>query len=1687
MQEKAILILGLFAMAGLAACETEFKSEVPDDPQCYTPCRRGVLVDDVYIPCPANGLMPMCVGGTECRKGSCVAPEEKVPKCNADIECPDFQKCIESRCYSDCTRDTDCASDEGCYRHVCKKTCTSSESTCPEDTYCSTLDGENGFCMPLAPSEDGSGGDDAEEDLEEIIGSFSLDKTSLRLSTVQNQRSVVISNWAPMAMDFTVRKVSHTEFTSDGVVIDTENPLYWLHMGQDADIAQVEEFTLLIDGNGGEGMITFGEATNDELPVWNGSIEVFNEDLGSQQIDIVYASRPDGQWSGKIYYFGNFGTQGLADWEADKTNSTLLEQVHNAFIQKWGAFRMGNITLDNFMAVLTSTRSESWNWGTMKPPNCPKAACYPFDNDLGYGEYSDNLDSNPVPTGMVELPVALNLLQGSTPTDLSGKISSADALHYAGDPAIGLTFELDPESCAPGVSSACLDFISSMSADIVVGGRYLPDPADTTCSIADYEMISVPWLVPGFVKGTDQDPETGQRYRKECRDKLKPYSDTDMQDANITFSGSNPLPDGRSRVRQVELVDGAMINQRQMIVIFRESFVDSFSFVDAADMDDFSAYGIMLLERNPTTLDDEAFVGSIQQEERTMPEDVLSKTCTDAIVRKALGLAYTSTWESDTDSLNALAKALVDGINTHTSAGGANPIDGTTGEEVHYLCHDTGMIDGGASGWGFECPLGSGVTFFTVDSTVVTQSDIDALDCQYSGTCQSVLDLWQADASYASYALRLNPFWRCTTPGAVYCENNRYDLRDGKTFYAADSPATVFVPLLSEVNSSFRYKTAFVNRSGVNVGFAPEVCVPDSNIIPYCYDPAAIQEVEERIDCVMYLYSEHRASLATDARSTLKDYLIVNYSIDPIEPGLQRDGFEALYAELLVMMGDESYTSAFASRFDLAGSMRASFEGSLFEPDGINLSGVAGHEMYSLYQAVQYYQMALDRFYTAMPSVWESIGSDAAVNYITQETVTNYFDRLIRASTQKSRAWSEVAKRYQSFNRPDLARLVVERAYTSTYLESVLITRMMHKVVNVVDPEDKAQILFIITQAQRQYKMALLDMRDVYKGISDDANFFGFSPDYIPFPALDDDDSNAFEKLIASAWNKTTFAAEKETIALENSRAYETDAASFQAELVSIESNYENQLAELCGTFEGPDGVIYPAISKYAYMDKEAQFFGDPCGFMGNGTIHEAMARMEIAALDLQAEMQRRDNKMRAIDIEMNRASEFCGETIETTKYMMEYLGEDMTLEAIMLGAEILIGTTQRAFDFAKSMSDYMKCEVGPGGTDCPTAAAAAAALTAVHVGSEVINIASQVKEYQAKIDSMNNEMDKARFELEQECDLAEIDSDAVVANLALELTEAELDILRAYYELQLVFDEIDALRNQAKRLEVEQQDMEQLAINIEAARNDPNVRIYKNDAIINADRAFNSAIREAYKATRVYEYYTSQTYEKLDQLFLIRMVAAGDYNLENYLMELGDAFYTFQEEFGNPDVRVAVISLRDDILGTPWLGANGMALSESDRLELFQQSLMDPELLDPNGYLTIPFSTNVETLSPLTRNHKILFIEAEVVGGDTGDTVGRVYLRQRGTGKIHSVTDEEIFYVFPERTAVINTFFNGERGIFATDDVFVNMRLRDRPYSNTLWELVLNQRDEEVNKDINLATLTDVRLYIYYTDFTEM
>jgi hypothetical protein len=1663
-------------------CVPSDRAAPPESPVCYTPCQSGIVrADGTWVPCSVEGLMEGCLDGKACVGGSCVASGASPPACTGDVDCAEFQVCIQGGCYSNCRYDTDCTGGRQCYKQACRTPCSTDADTCPTGTACVSTDGTAGYCMPTR-APDGVA-------QTEVVGTFSLSADHVAFSSSHLSGSVVITNDAPMGIEFKVRKLEHTEFGATGPVVVTTAPLNWVTLASGASApAAVQELTVFVDGNGGTGEIRLANAANASLSRWEGRIEISNATLGRQVVTLGYVSRPEGHWSGKMHYFGAFGDQNLDAWMVDRTSNTKLGVVGNAFVQRWGAFKNGAISWNEFQAVMTATVTGSWRWKSVSDV-CTTAACYLYDSPSGFGPYTDSFEQYPIPTAVSELPVGVNLkVDPADGLQLVGKIVSASSLHYAGDPALTVRFTADPTTCKAGVVGACLAPLQSIDARIRIGGRYATTSGDGACGAASagsFALAAVPWLVPGFTEGTELDPASGIRRRYECEDELLPFGAGASEPYNQSLARSNPIPDGRPRVRRIELVDGALVDQETLFIIFRERFEESF--LGAGDTEGFSAYGVLTLKRSPAELDDGAYAGSSVADTRTPPSGLLGASCSPEIVERILGPGGVV----DGTTATTLAHGVIEGIRAGAAATPIDPLN-PAHPSVHYLCHDLGIFDGGAfddgsaTGVKRACPAGSGVTFFL---STLGQAEIAAQNCQLTGVCAETLAAWRLNGTYAVEA---DPLWRCTDPAAVFCDADRLDLRANKTFFLRNAQEPAFLPIATAIDQAFRYKTQFQNRQGTSVGFTPEICVRDgdvvTNAIPYCYDPPGIDEARKRVDCAVSLFKDHYASLDSGAVGSLKSFLeddfsySQDYSSFPVQT---RDGFERLNAELLIMLGDEAYTRAFASRFDLAGSRELSFPGALFEPGGINLAGAAGNEMYNLYQATQYYQSALDRFYALSPAIWGSVSSpDAARNFITMETVVTWFDRLARASTQKARAWSEVAKRYQGFNRPDLARLVAERAYTSAYVESIVLSRMMLQVVNVVDPADRAQIHQRVDLASLSWRATLLDMRDAYAAITDDVTVLGFAPDYIPFPALDPGDVNAFTKMLAAAKSSAAAAATKEEVALSSTRAFDTDAAQFEAELVRLRTSYEGQLSNLCGTFVGGDDLVHPATSTYAYLHPVAQYLGDPCGFVGNGQIHDAMAGVELARLEVVGVQRRFDDLVEQQQIETDRVNAQCGLALTAADYKWTVAGQVNDLQGQIRASRLILSGLTRAYDTAKTINTLMKCSTGTS-TDCPAGAVATAKMA---VESLAFGVATTAQEaFIASRESRIAEIERTAtlWDGQHQCEVLQADSNATMRKLVLEFAHVELEALKVEYRLRLALSDLQKLRNEATRLHSEQQELEQQTINVAAARNDPNVRIYKNDAVILADETFQQALRDAYKATKVFEYFTSQSYARLDQLFLIRMVSHGDYNLESYLMELENAYRDFQQLYGNPDTRVEVISLRDDVLAVPRTASDGRALTQAERIAELRRRLSDTALLDERGYLTLPFSTSLGRLSPLTRNHKVLAVEAEVVGSDVGDTVGRVYLRQRGTGLVLSVDGDRSYYRLPDRTAVLNPFFNGVRTF--GPEVYRSDRMRNRPLVNTHWELVINQRDELANQDINLGSLTDVRLYVYYTDFTQL
>jgi len=1789
--------------------------EPPADPKCFTPCRGGVLSrpDGRRLECDSDGLLEGCVGGAVCVRGSCVAPADPElgqsgapATCAGDAECPDMQVCIDGGCYSDCEVDEDCRGDRVCHRRACRRPCVAGDPTrgCPAGTWCQVKHLHVGHCMPKAPRPTSRALPPAR-----CVGDQALASPGvLTFTDAAPTGELTLTNCSSDERTFTVRKADHTVFDGAGQRTVQDEPLPWVTL-QLPDGEPEQGVTLTVDlAPEASIAVTIDVSATPEVQRWTATLEVRAQGMPPENVRLRYAKSPVGQWAGKVYYLANFGDGHLDVWKAalersDEAADAEISQVGNAFVRRWWGYRSGQLSYAELQSMLTATRSGSWRWPVSRE-YCgnENAACYPADNLVGFSVYSDDLEASPVPTGVSELDVVMNLrTDADEPTRWTGRIVSGEALQYPSDPMVTVEFDQDPAACVGQDQGQCLTLLRALDTEIVVGGRYPAPGPNAACAEGRFEAMPIPWLVPGFTEGTFEQPAgSGQRWVTECRERLLPYGEPedgeeggeDLVRLNLSLAGANPVPDGRSIRSPIRLLDGAMIDGEEMFVLFEQRLPSLFPSTEAA-----VAHGFMYLSRGAPPAEEEAYIGTVPPADGPAP-DLPASTCAPWLLDHFLdgvGVELLASQLEDGTAnahvVRALAQVVYEGVVPDDAPRALDPDVEESGEEVHYLCHMNGYFDAGPLG-DTPCPPGSLVSFFTVqrtwdpgteafiypepwDTATACQEErgiclagepcaadhpvfacdndqwgIDREDfeagraafeggdytqgctrvggecevgapCPYKANCKANLDAWTArwadltpEERPASW-FRPNPTWRCADPDAVSCDRDRSELRAGKTFYEAPEDTPVFRPVDQAINEAFRYKTRFQSRaSGASVGFAPAVCFGDS--VPYCYDPVAIERIRARIDCMAFLYAHFDEQLRggairlvdgsqLPASAALERFLRRSFSYEQTHVAgrampVTEQGFETLNAELLVMLGDEAYTQAFASRFDLAGQMVASFEGSAFEPDGLDLAGGAGFEMYSLYQAAQYYQLVLDRFFEHTGVIGATMEPGfGGRRFIGPESAVSWFHKLIRASSQKARVWSRIALRYHGFNRPGPARRIIDKAYATAYLESIYVSQLMKQVLERAAGPEQAQVEGQIEVAQLTYSDALLEMRNARRRISDEVTNFGFSQSYVPFPALDPGDPNAFERVLDRARQKLEVAAEKEEKALADAREFETDSAAFQSELTAIELDHDTQLGEVCGTFRvqipGGEAVVYPATPEYAHLGgPRLELMGNPCGLVGNGAIAEALGGLELAKLALEQWRLRHQNLIQGADDERRRIGEQC-QRIESFATWRAGKGDEIVaFTGLMAGANLVLNQIDRTWDVTKEIIDKSSCIVGTA-SDCPTKFATNVLLGLgglVYLGSTTLFEAGVVA---LEVALATIEQDIVDREIREECDAAVIDGRYVVLDIMRQLAELELEGIQLAYETNLALGSLQGLRNQALSILASKEEQKRLTIDVEAARNDPNVRIYRNDAVINADRTFEAAVREAYRATRVFEYYTSQTFAARDRLYLVRMVANGDHPLDAYLDELEEAFYDFEEAFGNPDLRVELLSVADDVFQIPRID-RGRVLPPAELAAQFQARLRDRPR-DMRGAFVIDFRTALHRLSPLTHNHRVRFIEAELVGTNLGDELGRVYIRQKGDGVgfIRAPGGERLAYSFPGRTAVVDVSFNGERplsdalGNFegSVADAYRNERLRDRPLHHSGWQLLLNLEDEFVNRDIDLTGLEDIRIYLWYHDFTEL
>jgi hypothetical protein len=342
----------------------------------------------------------------------------------------------------------------------------------------------------------------------EVKGSFAFEPASLGFTNVRTSRTLTLRTDHPQPQELVVHRKSHVEYRSTGrvqVTDEGDTPLQWLRFGGCDEVLANGDCRVRLEARSSRD-ITVSEAANPVLPRWDGMLAVQSATMGNQDVEVSYASRPDGAWSGSMFYFASFRDKGLAEWVA---GTGAINDVENALVQRWAKLKTGQISLDEFNAAIASTVNESWRWPLLKQyPACAPAevACYPYDNAQGYSVYTPTSRRRD-PHGHRGFPVSLNLHQpdpAGAPELLTGRIVTARrcTTWATGASPCAWTRTRPVHGQRAGV---VLCGVRELSAEVLVGGRYAVaslDPSElSACKLyggGSYDLVKTPWLVPGF-------------------------------------------------------------------------------------------------------------------------------------------------------------------------------------------------------------------------------------------------------------------------------------------------------------------------------------------------------------------------------------------------------------------------------------------------------------------------------------------------------------------------------------------------------------------------------------------------------------------------------------------------------------------------------------------------------------------------------------------------------------------------------------------------------------------------------------------------------------------------------------------------------------------------------------------------------------------------------------------------------------------------------------------------------------------------------------------------------------------------------------------------------------------------------------------------------------------------------------
>jgi hypothetical protein len=669
--------------------------------------------------------------------------------------------------------------------------------------------------------------------------------------------------------------------------------------------------------------------------------------------------------------------------------------------------------------------------------------------------------------------------------------------------------------------------------------------------------------------------------------------------------------------------------------------------------------------------------------------------------------------------------------------------------------------------------------------------------------------------------------------------------------------------------------------------------------------------------------------------------------------------------------------------------------------------------------------------------------------------------RLALASAKKSRAYLELAERqFRQFTPASRAEAeaTLRQGFSLATAELALLDHLWD---GAADDASYHTLLRNMSDLQR-----------LFEYLREGKNPFGYGPEFVPFH-FDPDNlpDNNYEQTKSLADVEKDNAETQVTNAVGRQEEADDNWVILQQRLLDIRSQFDSQLAGLCGTTTGGEPDL------------------DWCHQNSGGQIYHQLLRVENANQRIELVLQQMENQNALIRIEQVRAAKVAGIQRATAELIDPETSEKYS---DLMSQQDDVSRTK---DILGGVSGFLNGIITGAGAGA-SFGAKGALIGGIFGGlAGIPGLAGACLEEGPT--TQEKQMEFQAWQQAQvqyaEADITDAESEALIKQYMLRFKEYDIELSIALNNLQQELARLDALKTQVEYLLAEK--AKAVAFTV-ALYQDPAGRVMRDYYMELAHDRFGVALDYADRAGRALEYeinwdppYQGLPLTDLDDLYGTRDI----FTLDAALAQMNTAYNDWKAG------RVAQ-STDDVVYLSQAVGFEdaydpdlGRLVTREEKFNAFVRDRANWVDLDDDGEeesLRFTFQTSIflgnRFFSANLFNDKIESIQVRVRGANLGDDEASILLRQSGTSFIRTEnafqgggSDDVRRYNVSPLTARIE--------VAVDDNPFpqANQELATRSVAFTNWTLTLDTEREPKNSDLDIESIEEIEMHITHEAYT--